>query len=114
MKRMNDVLPALELFQWAYIKSCEQYDVVKDSLGEIDSYRIQYRAERKEVIAQIIRSRIQGSKIEPAITRYCHENNIASPDKFITMVLQEIETLHSGALVSLGVTESIFKAWKIS
>lgn len=110
----NDFLPALELFQWAYIKSCEQYDVVKDSLGEIDSYRIQYRAERKEVIAKIIRSRIQSNKIEPTLTRYCNENNIASPDKFIIMVLQEIETLHSGALVSLGVTESVFEAWKIS
>ena len=25
----NEVQPALELFEWAYKKSCEQYDVVK-------------------------------------------------------------------------------------
>ncbi len=108
----NDFLPALELFQWAYIKSCEQYDVVKESLGEIDTYRIQHRPARKEVMANIIRGGITGSDIESAIATYCKENTIDSPDKFITMVLQELETLHTGAIVSLGITESIFKAWK--
>jgi Fic family protein len=110
----NDFLPALELFQWAYIKSCEQYNVVKDSLGEIDSYRVQYRIARKEVIANIIREGIRGSEIELFIASYCDKNSINSPDKFITIVLQELETLHSGMLVSLGITESIFEAWKAS
>ncbi len=108
----NDFLPALELFQWAYVKSCEQYDVVKESLGEIDTYRIQHRPARKEVMANIIRGGITGSDIESAIATYCKENTIDSPDKFVTMVLHELETLHTGAIVSLGITESIFEAWK--
>lgn len=43
----NDVGPMLELFSWAYSRSCEQYGLVKKSLGEIDAFRIQYRQERK-------------------------------------------------------------------
>lgn len=108
----NDFLAALELFQWSYIKSCEQYDVVKDSLGEIDSYRVQNRPARKEIIATIIRGEITGSQIESIIAKYCEENSIDSPDKFITIVLQELETLHYGVLVSLGITESLFDTWK--
>ena len=108
----NDFLPALELFQWSYIKSCEQYDVVKDSLGEIDSYRVQNRPARKEIIGTIIRGEITGSEIESIIAKYCEENSIDSPDKFITIVLQELGTLHSGVLVSLGITESLFDTWK--
>jgi hypothetical protein len=108
----NDLSPALELFQWAYTKSCEQYDVVKDSLGEIDSYRVQHRLARKEIIANIIRGGITGSEIELSITRYCEENNINLSDKFIGIVMYELETLHSGVLVSLGITESVFDTWK--
>jgi len=108
----NDYQPALELFQWAYIKSCEQYDAVKESLGEIDTYRVQHRSARKEVMANIIRKGISGRDIEPILTSYCRENEIASSDKFITIVLQELEHLHTGAIVSLGITESIFEAWK--
>ena len=31
----NDVGPMLELFAWAYSRSCEQYGVVKKSLGKL-------------------------------------------------------------------------------
>jgi len=108
----NDFLPALELFQWAYIKSCEQYDAVKESLGEIDTYRVQHRQARKEVMANIIREGLCGRDIESTLKNYCREHSITSSDKFITIVLQELENLHTGAIVSLGITESIFEAWK--
>ena len=36
----NNIEPMLELYAWAYIRSCKQYGVVKKSLGEIDAFRI--------------------------------------------------------------------------
>jgi Fic family protein len=108
----NDLQPALELFQWAYIKSCEQYDVVKESLGEIDTYRIQYRSARKEIMGKIIRQGISHSNIESAIAVYCRANSIDSPDKFITMTMQDLENLHVGAIIGLGITESMYASWK--
>ena len=108
----NDVLPALELFEWAYLRSCEQYDVVKESLGEIDTYRVQYRSERKSVMGAIIRERVVGKGMELFLLEYCETHNIESPDKFISMTLNELQNLHSGAIIGLMVTEKSFKSWK--
>jgi Fic family protein len=108
----NEVQPALELFEWAYKKSCEQYDVVKESLGDIDAYRIKYRAARKEAMGLVIRNDISGAKISAFLSRYCHDNQIEQPDKFIAMTIADLEQLHEGAIIGLGITEAMFKAWK--
>ena len=108
----NELLPALELFAWAYGKSCEQYDVVKESLGEIDAYRIQYRAARKEAMGKIIRENISHEHLNTFLKEYCDENNIERPDKFIVMTSADLEALHEGAIIGLGITENMFKVWK--
>ncbi|MFT5163891.1 MAG: Fic family protein, partial [Alteromonadaceae bacterium] len=108
----NEWQPALELFQWAYLKSCEQYDVVKESLGEIDTFRIQYRAIRKEAMGEVIRQGLTGEEIEIYLKMFCLQRTIEFSDKFITMTMGELKHLHSGAIVGLGITEKTFKAWK--
>ena len=108
----NNMQPALDLFEWAYLKSCQQYDVVKTSLGEIDTYRVQYRAARKEIMGHIIRDQIPTDNIDEVIVVYCEKNSIINPDKFITMVVHDLTHLHSGAIIGLGITEAVFDAWK--
>lgn len=108
----NELLPALELFEWAYRKSSEQYDVVKESLGEIDAYRIQHRAARKEAMGQVIRGNIGNEKLNEFLRGYCRENSIELPDKFIAMTAADLEQLHAGAIIGLGITEEMFKEWK--
>lgn len=110
----NELLPALELFEWAYKKSCEQYEVVKESLGEIDAYRIQHRAARKEAMGQIIRNNIIDKKLHEFLSDYCGENNIEQPEKFIAMTITDLMHLHEGAIIGLGVTEAMFKNWHTS
>lgn len=109
----NEWQPALELFQWAYYKSCEQYDVVKVSLGEIDTFKIQYRALRKEAMGEVIRQKLTGETLEVYLKTFCAEKTIESADKFITMTKSELEHLHSGAIIGLGITEEAFKTWKM-
>lgn len=104
--------PALELFEWAYRKSCEQYDVVKKSLDDIDAYRIQHRGARKEAMGQIIRDNISNERLNEFLRGYCRENNIELPDKFIAMTATDLEQLHAGAIIGLGITEEMFKEWK--
>ena len=59
----NNITPMIELYVWAYKRSCEQYGIVKQSIGEIDSYRIQYRQQRKEIMGVIIK--------KPSCSRSC-------------------------------------------
>ena len=108
----NELLPALELYEWAYEKSCEQYNVVKESLGDIDGYRIQHRMARKEAMGQVIRNNIVDNKINEFLSSYCMDNNIKLPDKFIAMANADLMQLHEGAIIGLGVTETMFNKWK--
>ncbi|MGB0893822.1 MAG: Fic family protein [Parashewanella sp.] len=110
----NDPQPALELFQWAYSRSCQQYEVVKASLGEIDTYRIQYRNERKQAMGEVIRQQLHGKAIEDFLTQFCIDNSIDSSDKFIVMTENDLKQLHSGAIIGLGITKNMFDEWKHS
>lgn len=49
----NEIGPMLDLFYWAYVRSCKQYGVVKQSLGEIAAFRIQYRQQMKQAFVSL-------------------------------------------------------------
>lgn len=107
----NDVEPMLELFAWAYSRSCKQYGVVKKSLGEIDVFRIQYRQQRKVIMGQIVKQGLHGSAAEELIETYCQNQGIADIDKFTAMTLADLSTLHAGAIIGLGITEAQLETW---
>ena len=107
----NKIQPMLELFAWAYSRSCELYGVVKESLGEIDAFRIQYRQQRKAVMGQTIRQGLHGTEAEQFITAYCRKQNIEDIDKFAAMTLADLGSLHAGAIIGLGITEAQFNTW---
>jgi prophage maintenance system killer protein len=108
----NQIEPALELFEWAYLRSCDQYGVVTESLGEIDTYRIQHRADRKIAMGHIIRQKLDDAAVNQYLEQYCRDNNIPSEDKFISMTLSDLAQLHEGSIIGLGITEKIFIEWK--
>lgn len=108
----HQIKPALELFAWAYLRSCQQYDVVTESLGEIDAYRIQFRADRKRAMGHIIRKKLNQAAANQYLEQYCRDNNITSEDKFISMTLSDLLQLHEGSIIGLGVTEKMFLEWQ--
>ena len=111
MYETNNIGPLLDLFYWAYLRSCAEYEVVKASLGEIDGFRIQYRQQRKEVMGQVIRKGMHGPAIETHIEAYCGENNIEQSEKFIAMTLADLDSLHSCSIIGIGITEAQFNTW---
>ncbi|NKB46177.1 MAG: hypothetical protein GKR77_00105, partial [Legionellales bacterium] len=107
----NDVQPMLDLFSWTYSRSCRLYSVVKQSLGEIDAFRIQYRQQRKAVMGQIVRQGLHGIEVEQFIEAYCRKQNIEAIDKFTAMTLADLSSLHAGAIIGLGITEVQLNTW---
>ena len=107
----NDITPMLDLFCWAYSRSANLYGVVKDSLGEIDAFRIQYRAQRKAVMGQIVKRNLHGTYAEQFIESYCADNDIEETDKFTAMTLADLSALHAGAIIGLGITEDQLNIW---
>ncbi len=107
----NDVHPMLELFAWAYSRSCKHYGVVRNSLGEIDAFRVQYRQQRKAIMGQIVRRDLHGSAAEKLIANYCQNQEIGDIDRFTAMTLADLSTLHTGAIIGLGITEAQLERW---
>lgn len=107
----NNSGPMLELFSWAYSRSYEQYGLVKKSLGEIDAFRIQYRQQRKSIMGQIVKRGLHNQEVEDLIETFCSTQNIEDVDRFTAMTLVDLSTLHSGAIISLGVTEAQLDDW---
>jgi len=107
----NDITAMLDLFYWAYVSSCEQYGVVKKSLGEIDAFRIQTRQQRKDVMGQVIKQGLHGELAIAFIENFCSEQGINDEDKFTAMTITDLSTLHAGAIVGLGITQAQLENW---
>jgi hypothetical protein len=107
----NNIEPILELYAWAYLRSCAQYGVVKKSLGEIDAFRIQYRQQRKEVMGQVVKKGLHGKNAEALIEDYCQQHDVKDTARFTAMTLSDLNTLHSGAIIGLGITEVQLNKW---
>jgi len=108
----NETGPMQELFSWAYSRSAQQYEVVKSSLGEIDAFRIQYRAQRKAVMGQVVKRNLHGRDAQTYIERYCTDNEIENSEKLIAMTLADLSALHAGAIIGLGITQAEFNTWQ--
>ncbi len=107
----NEIGPMLDLFCWAYVLSCQQYGVAKQSLGEIDAFRIQYRQQRKDVMGRVVRDGLHGEAIEKRIEQYCVDKAITEVDRFTAITLADLGSLHIGAIIGLGISEAQFNAW---
>ena len=108
----NDVSPMAEVFSHAYQRSCALYDGVKESIGEVDAYRVQYRQQRKQVMGQVIANNFHGEDVERYILEYCKEQSIEEPDRFTAGALADLSSIHAGAIVGLGITEQQLEIWK--
>src|SRR5690606_30395393 len=108
----NNIEPMLELYAWAYMRSCAQYGVVKKSLGEIDAFRIQYRQQRKEVMGLVVKKGFHGKKAEDLIEDFCQQHDIKNAAKFTAMTLTDLSMLHAGAIIGLGITEARLNKWR--
>lgn len=107
----NELEPLLELYVWAYKRSCEHYGAAKKSLGEIDAFRIQYRQQRKEAMGLVVKKGLHGKPAEALIEDFCRKHEIRDQAKFTAMALTDLSTLHAGAIIGLGITETQFNNW---
>lgn len=110
---LNDLNPMLNVFRWAYLQSCNQYGTVKDSIGEIDFYRVRYRTMRKEVLGNIVRENTHGADIDAYVQEFSSKNSIENPEKFLRIIQEEAEYLHEGGIVGLNISIDQFRAWAL-
>lgn len=100
-----------DVFIWAYQRSCEQFKAVAGSLPEPDPFRLKYRSEIADAVAQIVR---KGAPIFPEEVRAVSTGLVPREDhnRFDDMVLADLRHLHEGNLARYRLRLAEYRAWK--
>ena len=59
----------------------------------------------------VVKNGLHGQLAEDYIEDFCMQNGIDEAAKFTAMTLTDLSTLHSGAIVGLGITGTQLEAW---
>ena len=101
----------LDVFSWAYERSCQLYLAITQTMAEPDPLRIRYREESIQVVQSIIR----GHK-KPSVANILRlaDNLIPEKDRqvFMKMVLEDLERIHEGSVARYRLKLSDFQEWK--
>ena len=108
---LNRIDLLVDVFIWAYERSCQRYTVLRDALPEPDPLRLRYRTQLREVVATFVRGQ---QPIDPETIRTQAADLVAADDlaDFVAMVANELYHLHEGNVARYGLRLSEFNDWK--
>ena len=110
---LNRIEYLREVFLWAYERSCARYAAVRQTLGEPDPFRLTYRVQLGELVAEIVR----GGQTKGVATKWIAQKaaeRIAAPDRsrFVEAVETELGSLHEGNIARHRLRPAEYHAWK--
>jgi len=112
----NDTSLLADVFVWSYQRSVERYRAVRQTLGEPNSFKLQYREQIRHVVQQIILNVFSRQAIGESIERYAVDLDVVDSDRkqFRIMVENELLALHEGNYARYRVTPSQFDKWQLA
>jgi hypothetical protein len=110
---LNKIDLLKDVFIWAYEHSAARYAAVRQSLGEPDPFRLRYREQFRELIAELVRARV-GRRDASARIAAWSEKEIDPGDRehFAEIVEVELIGLHEGNFARYRVRPAEFAAWR--
>jgi hypothetical protein len=101
-----------DVFIWAYERSAARYAAVRQSLGEPDAFRLQYRTQLRELVGGVVRSHMGRQKATEHIAGWTAEH-VPQQDRerFRATAEGELLGLHEGNFARYQIRPSEFKAW---
>ena len=111
---LNQIDLLKEVFIWACERSAARYSAVRQSLGDPDPFRLRYRTELREFVADLIRSRLGRKEAATRIAAWSREKiNAEDCEQFARVVEAELMSLHEGNFARYQVRPSEFAAWRM-
>jgi hypothetical protein len=109
----NKVELLRDVFIWAYERSCKEYQVVQQTLGEPDPFRLRYREQTRQIVQTIVRSGLNPNKALELMEQTAR-NSIPAEDrmKFYAVVETELNGLHEGNIVRYRLKEEEWTSWR--
>ena len=110
---LNKIELLKEVFIWACERSAAHYSAARQSLGDPDPFRLRYRAELREIVGDLIRSRLSRKEAAARIAAWSREKiNAEDCQRFAKVVEAELTSLHEGNFARYQIRPSEFVAWR--
>lgn len=109
---LNRIELLKDVFMWAYERSALRYAVLRQTLGEPDPFRLKYREQIRDLIAEVVSNALPPDEAIKLI--HLRAINIPPEDmmKFVETVDTELLSLHDGNFARYYIRPSQFKNWK--
>lgn len=110
---LNRIELLRDVFAWAYKRSCARYSAVRQSLGEPDPFRLQYRSQIIQAVTDVVRQTMSKLQTVRYIQQFT-QAQIAPQDRerFIEVVETQLLSLHAGSIARYRLRPSEFQAWQ--
>ena len=110
---LNKIDLLKDVFIWAYERSAARYAAVRQSLGEPDPFRLRYREQFRELIAELVRARVARRDAVAKIAAWSEkEVDPGDREHFAEIVETELIGLHEGNFARYRIRPSEFAAWR--
>ena len=102
-----------DVFIWAYQRSAARYAAVRQSLGEPDPFRMRHRAALRELVAAVVRGRMD-KKQAAAHVKAWTQQHVAEheQERFREVAERELLSLHDRNFARYRVRPSEFAMWQ--
>jgi Fic family protein len=102
-----------DVFVWAYTRSAQRYNAVRQSLGDPDAFRLKYRSQ----IGHFVREVVQAGLTATQATRWIRKHAAAEipaedQSKFIETIEVELVSLHDGNIARYRLRPKEFSTWQ--
>lgn len=101
-----------DVFMWAYERSALRYAAIRQSLGEPDTFRLNYREDIRSVISEIISNVMTKEAAAKAIHKATAHLPESDRARFTETVDTELLSLHDGNYARYRVRPSAYAKWK--
>lgn len=109
---LNRVELFKDVFMWAYERSALRYAALRQSLGEPDPFRLKYRDEIRELVAEIVSNAMSPEQAKELIAKASYRLPTKERRQFIEIVDTELLSLHDGNFARFYIRPSEYKQWK--
>lgn len=103
-----------DVFVWAYTRSAQRYNAVRQSLGDPDAFRLKYRSQIGNAVREVVQGGLTAAKASAWIRQHA-ETQIPAKDraKFIETVETELLSLHEGNIARYRLRPGEFSNWRV-
>ncbi len=107
---LNQIDLLLDVFTWAYERSCQRYLAISKTVPEPNPLRIRYREDLIVLVQKIVRKRQKPSLNN--IRRLTHERiSAVDRDAFLKIALNDLQNMHEGNVARYRLKLSDYQSW---